>query len=106
MQFEHADGRRVPKFVNLDMEEYRDLAITTAAFTRALDREEFKQHAAGIVLQAYLPDSFAIQQTLTDWARKPRRRRRSPHQDQDRQGRQPGNGAGGIGPFQLAPGHL
>ena len=67
--FEHADGRRVPKFVNLDMEEYRDLAITTAAFTRALDREEFKQHAAGIVLQAYLPDSFAIQQTLTDWAR-------------------------------------
>ena len=32
--FVHSDGRRVPKFVNLDMEEYRDLEITTAAFTR------------------------------------------------------------------------
>ena len=66
--FERANGRRVPKFVNLDMEEYRDLAITTAAFTRTLDHEEFKNHAAGIVLQAYLPDAFAIQQALTEWA--------------------------------------
>lgn len=68
-EFEHSDGRRVPKFVNLDMEEYRDLEITTAAFIRTLDQEEFKQHAAGIVLQAYLPDAFAIQQELTAWAR-------------------------------------
>ncbi|MGA1822185.1 MAG: hypothetical protein ACMUIG_06640, partial [Thermoplasmatota archaeon] len=48
-EFEHSDGRRVPKFVNLDMEEYRDLEITTAAFTRTLDQEEFKHHSAGIV---------------------------------------------------------
>jgi RHH-type proline utilization regulon transcriptional repressor/proline dehydrogenase/delta 1-pyrroline-5-carboxylate dehydrogenase len=68
-EFEHSDGRRVPKFVNLDMEEYRDLEITTAAFKRTLDQEKFQQHAAGIVLQAYLPDSFAIQQELTAWAR-------------------------------------
>ena len=68
-EFEHSDGRRVPKFVNLDMEEYRDLEITTAAFKRTLEQEEFTQHAAGIVLQAYLPDSFAIQQELTAWAR-------------------------------------
>ncbi len=67
--FVRPDGRRVPKFVNLDMEEYRDLAITTAAFTRTLDRDEFKAHAAGIVLQAYLPDAFTIQQALSDWAR-------------------------------------
>ena len=66
--YERSDGRQVPKFVNLDMEEYRDLAITTAAFTRTLDRDEFKSHAAGIVLQAYLPDAFAIQQALTAWA--------------------------------------
>ncbi len=66
--FERADGRRVPKFVNLDMEEYRDLAITTAAFTRTLDHGEFKSHAAGIVLQAYLPDAHHIQKALTDWA--------------------------------------
>ena len=67
--YERSDGRQVPKFVNLDMEEYRDLAITTAAFVRTLDRDEFKSHAAGIVLQAYLPDAFAIQQALTAWAR-------------------------------------
>ncbi|QTA89885.1 proline dehydrogenase family protein [Desulfonema magnum] len=63
------DGTRVPKFVNLDMEEYRDLEITVAAFTGTLDREEFKNHSAGIVLQAYLPDSYPIQQELTAWAR-------------------------------------
>ncbi|MFP5212028.1 MAG: proline dehydrogenase family protein, partial [Acidobacteriota bacterium] len=68
--FVRNDSRRVPKFVNLDMEEYRDLDITVAAFTRTLDKEEFKNHSAGIVLQAYLPDSYKIQQELTEWARK------------------------------------
>jgi RHH-type transcriptional regulator, proline utilization regulon repressor / proline dehydrogenase / delta 1-pyrroline-5-carboxylate dehydrogenase len=66
--FEHRDGTRVPKFVNLDMEEYRDLEITTAAFMRTLDQEDFHTHRAGIVLQAYLPDSLAIQEKLTAWA--------------------------------------
>lgn len=64
------DGTRVPKFVNLDMEEYRDLDITVAVFTRTLDQEEFKHFSAGIVLQAYLPDSHPIQRQLTDWAKK------------------------------------
>lgn len=66
--FTFPDGRRVPKFVNLDMEEYRDLDITTAAFMQTLDQEEFKNHAAGIVLQAYLPDSHEIQKQLIAWA--------------------------------------
>ncbi len=64
------DGVQTPKFVNLDMEEYRDLDITRAAFTQTLDTPEFKMHAAGIVLQAYLPDSSNIQIELTEWARK------------------------------------
>jgi RHH-type proline utilization regulon transcriptional repressor/proline dehydrogenase/delta 1-pyrroline-5-carboxylate dehydrogenase len=68
--FTRIDGTRVPKFVNLDMEEYGDLQITVQAFTRTLDEKEFKEHAAGIVLQAYLPDSYDIQQELTAWARK------------------------------------
>lgn len=63
-----ADGTKVSKFVNLDMEEYRDLLLTVELFKTVLDDEEFKHHSAGIVLQAYLPDSFAIQQELTDWA--------------------------------------
>lgn len=62
------DGTRVPKFVNLDMEEYRDLSITYQAFVDTLNQQEFFDYSAGIVLQAYLPDSFAIQQQLTDWA--------------------------------------
>ena len=58
------DGSQVPKFVNLDMEEYRDLHITTEAFRRTLDQPEFKNYSAGLVLQAYLPDSFDIQKQL------------------------------------------
>ncbi|MGD9007675.1 MAG: proline dehydrogenase family protein [Desulfobacteraceae bacterium] len=64
-----SDGTRVPKFVNLDMEEYRDLDITKTAFMQTLDQEQFKRYSAGIVLQAYLPDSFNIQKELTEWAK-------------------------------------
>ncbi|WP_395736882.1 bifunctional proline dehydrogenase/L-glutamate gamma-semialdehyde dehydrogenase [Prosthecobacter sp.] len=56
------------KFVNLDMEEYRDLALTVAAFRAVLDEPEFLTHSAGIVLQAYLPDSAAAQRELTEWS--------------------------------------
>lgn len=58
------------KFVNLDMEEYRDLALTVAAFREVLDEEEFQSLRAGLVLQAYLPDSVVVQQELTEWAKK------------------------------------
>lgn len=57
------------KFVNLDMEEYRDLHMTVDVFREVLDEPEFEKYEAGIVLQAYLPDSFAVQQELTEWAR-------------------------------------
>ncbi len=69
-EFERKDGTRTPKFVNLDMEEYRDLEITVKAFRETLDEPEFTDHAAGIVLQAYLPDSTPIQHELTEWAKK------------------------------------
>ncbi len=58
------------KFVNLDMEEYRDLALTATAFREVLDEPEFKSLAAGIVLQAYLPDSWTVLQEITTWARR------------------------------------
>ena len=61
--------RREPVgFVNLDMEEYRDLALTIAAFTRVLDEPAFQNLEAGIVLQAYLPDSVNALENLTRWA--------------------------------------
>lgn len=67
-QFTRADGTTVPKFVNLDMEEYRDLVLTKDLFKRVLDEPEFKNFSAGIVLQGYLPDSHEIQKELTEWA--------------------------------------
>lgn len=68
--FTRADGTKVPKFVNLDMEEYRDLHLTKELFQKVLDEPEFLQFSAGIVLQAYIPDSHEIQKELTEWAMK------------------------------------
>ena len=56
-------------FVNLDMEEYRDLALTVDVFTAVLAEEEFRDIEAGIVLQAYLPESHAVFAQLLSWAR-------------------------------------
>lgn len=60
-------GRKA-KFINLDMEEYKDLDMTIAVFTRILDKPEFKDLEAGIVLQAYLPDALSAMVRLQDWA--------------------------------------
>ncbi len=60
------------KFINLDMEEYRDLQLTIAVFTRILDNPKLQHLEAGIVLQAYLPDATAALQALTGWAQKRR----------------------------------
>ncbi|WP_241483960.1 bifunctional proline dehydrogenase/L-glutamate gamma-semialdehyde dehydrogenase [Rhodococcoides fascians] len=57
-----------PKFINLDMEEYHDLDLTIAVFTTLLDRPELLSLQAGIVLQAYLPDSLSAMMRLQDWA--------------------------------------
>ena len=55
-------------FVNLDMEDYKDVDLTIEVFTRTLSRPEFADLEAGIVLQAYLPDSLAAMQHLQEWA--------------------------------------
>ena len=62
------DGRRRTKSVTLDMEAYRDLGLTAAAFMRTLDRPEFASFFAGMALQAYLPDSFGMLREITRWA--------------------------------------
>ncbi|NTV39439.1 MAG: bifunctional proline dehydrogenase/L-glutamate gamma-semialdehyde dehydrogenase, partial [Demequinaceae bacterium] len=56
------------KFINLDMEEFKDLDLTIAVFTALLDEDEFLGLTAGIVLQAYLPDSMAAMEHLQRWA--------------------------------------
>src|SRR5262249_41261528 len=76
--YQYTDGRVAPKFINLDMEEYRDLELTTTAFCEALDEPESLPLSAGIVLQAYLPDSHRAQRALTEWARTRRARGGAP----------------------------
>jgi len=56
-------------FINLDMEEYKDLDLTIAVFTRILEDPRLKDLEAGIVLQAYLPDALPALRELTAWAR-------------------------------------
>ncbi|EPR75374.1 Proline dehydrogenase (Proline oxidase) [Leifsonia rubra CMS 76R] len=56
------------KFINLDMEEFKDLHLTIAVFEKLLDQPELLELEAGIVLQAYLPDALAALQGLTDWS--------------------------------------
>lgn len=68
--FERAASASPKKFINLDMEEYKDLDLTLAVFTGILDRPEFKDLEAGIVLQAYLPDALAAMMKLQEWAAK------------------------------------
>ena len=67
-KFERNDGSIVPKFVYLDMEEYRDIGITAEVFMKTLDRKGLENVSAGIALQAYIPDSYLVQQQITTWA--------------------------------------
>lgn len=62
------------KFVNLDMEEYRDLDLTVAVFKQVLSEDAYAHLSAGIVLQAYIPDSYPVLMDLVAWARDRHRR--------------------------------
>ena len=88
------------------MEEYKDLEMTMAVFTKILDQPEFEQLEAGIVLQAYLPDALRAMIRLQEWAAAPPFPRRRRHQGAGGQGRQPAHGAGGSVAARLAAGHL
>ena len=55
LALEEEKKQGVSKFINLDMEEFRDLELTVAAFMESVSNFDIK---AGIVLQAYIPDSY------------------------------------------------
>jgi len=63
-----AESAGVRTFVNLDMEEYRDLELTVRSFMRVLEADEFAGIDAGIVMQAYLPDTHEAMDRLGAWA--------------------------------------
>ena len=67
--FVNAEGKEEYKFVNLDMEEYRDLRLTIDMYKKTLEMEQFKDLYTGIVIQAYLPDAFSYVKELAVWAK-------------------------------------
>lgn len=71
MDFPYIDDKGVKhaKFVNLDMEEYKDAHFTLRLFKAVLDKPEFKDYSAGIVVQAYLPDAYHFQTELLEYAK-------------------------------------
>ncbi|MDR1526996.1 MAG: bifunctional proline dehydrogenase/L-glutamate gamma-semialdehyde dehydrogenase [Dysgonamonadaceae bacterium] len=72
MKYPYTDPQGVSraKFVNLDMEEYKDAELTLDVFMEVMSDPEFKQYTAGIVVQAYLPDASDLQQRLLAFAKK------------------------------------
>lgn len=62
-------GVKRAKFVNLDMEEYKDSHFTLRLFKTVLSKPEFKNYSAGIVVQAYLPDAYSFQTELLEFAK-------------------------------------
>ena len=66
--YQFAASRSSAKFINLDMEEYRDLGLTILVFKKLLSKPELMNLEAGIVLQAYLPDSFDALKELSLFA--------------------------------------
>lgn len=66
--FHLAAAAPTPKFINLDMEEYKDLDLTIAVFQRILDDPKLLGLEAGIVLQAYLPDALSAMVRLQEWS--------------------------------------
>ncbi len=64
------NGAAHSKFVNLDMEEYKDAELTLDVFMTVLSQQQFKDYSAGIVVQTYLPDAWNFQTELLEFARK------------------------------------
>ena len=70
IDFPFIDERGVAhyKFVNLDMEEYKDAELTLDVYMTVLSQPQFKNYSAGIVVQAYLPDAWNFQSELLKFA--------------------------------------
>lgn len=62
------NGVKRSKFINLDMEEYKDAHFTMRLFKHVLSLPQFKNYEAGIVVQSYLPDAYGFQSELLEFA--------------------------------------
>ena len=72
IEFPYIDDKGIAKskFVNLDMEEYKDTELTIDVFKTVLSLPQFKNYSAGIAVQAYLPDAWHFQTELLTFAKK------------------------------------
>lgn len=66
--YEFAADTPSGKFINLDVEDFRDLNLGVAVFERLLERPELRGLEAGITLPACLRDAMAALQELAEWA--------------------------------------
>ena len=81
-------------FINLDMEEYKDLDLTLAVFTELLSEEEFTNTEAGLLRRHEAPPARR---------RGTRGQRGSPYQGAPGQGREPADGTGRSADARLDP---
>ncbi len=66
LALEEQEKQGVEKFINLDMEEFKDLELTVESFIQSIDKFDIK---AGIVLQAYIPDSYEYLKKLFEFSK-------------------------------------
>ncbi len=64
------NNKKCYKFVNLDMEEYKDIDLTIDSFKNVLEMDEFYNLEAGIVIQTYIPNAMIYIKDLYNWAKK------------------------------------
>lgn len=66
--YQQAQATTPPTFINLDMEEFKDLDLTMDVFRAVLSDPSLKGYTGGIVLQAYLPDALEAMKALNAFA--------------------------------------
>ena len=66
--YQEAAATTPPTFINLDMEEFKDLDMTLDIFERVLGDKSLRSYTGGIVLQAYLPEALAAMKRIQSFA--------------------------------------
>ena len=66
--YRQAQATTPPTFINLDMEEFKDLDMTMDVFQRVMSDSSLKHYTGGIVLQAYLPEALEAMKALNEFA--------------------------------------
>jgi RHH-type proline utilization regulon transcriptional repressor/proline dehydrogenase/delta 1-pyrroline-5-carboxylate dehydrogenase len=66
--YQQAAATNPPTFINLDMEEFKDLDMTIDVFRSVLSDKSLKSYAGGIVLQAYLPEALDAMKKVSAFA--------------------------------------